>query len=72
MKEQFYYEALKEADLNNDYAYVCEVFIDLKTIYHAPAEEQGHARMLEVTEKWHEYYPNAMKSWSVGCYKSYI
>ncbi len=37
---------------------------DLKTIYHAPAEEQGHARMLEVTEKWHEHYPNAMKSWS--------
>jgi len=47
-------------------------FIDLKTIYHAPAEEQGHAPMLEVTEKWHEHYPNAMKSWSVGCYKSYI
>lgn len=39
---------------------------DLKTIYHAPAEEQGHARMLEVTEKWHEHYPNAMKSWSAN------
>lgn len=41
-----------------------EFAADLKTIYHAPAEEQGHARMLEVTEKWHEHYPNAMKSWS--------
>jgi len=40
-----------------------EFAADLKTIYHAPAEEQGHARMLEVTEKWHEHYPNAMKSW---------
>ncbi len=39
---------------------------DLKTIYHAPAEEQGHARMLEVTEKWQEHYPNAMKSWSAN------
>lgn len=41
-----------------------EFAADLKTIYHAPAEEQGHARMLEVTEKWYEHYPNAMKSWS--------
>ncbi len=39
---------------------------DLKTIYHAPAEEQGHAPMIEVTEKWHEHYPNAMKSWSAN------
>lgn len=43
-----------------------EFATDLKTIYHAPAEEQGHARMLEVTEKWHEHYPNAMKSWSAN------
>lgn len=43
-----------------------EFAADLKTIYHAPAEEQGHARMLEVTEKWHEHYPNAMKSWSAN------
>ncbi len=35
-------------------------------IYHAPAEEQGHARMIEVTKKWHEHYPNAMKSWSAN------
>ncbi len=41
-------------------------FIDIKTIYHAPAEEQGYARMLEVTKKWHEHYPNAMKSWSAN------
>lgn len=43
-----------------------EFAADLKTIYHAPAEERGHARMLEVTEKWHEHYPNAMKSWSAN------
>ena len=40
-----------------------EFAADLKTIYYAPAEGQGHARMLEVTEKWYEHYPNAMKSW---------
>ena len=39
---------------------------DLKTIYHAPLEEVGHTRMLEVTEKWQPYYPNAMKSWSTN------
>lgn len=43
-----------------------EFAADLKTIYHAPAEEQGHARMIEVTKKWHEHYPNAMKSWSAN------
>jgi putative transposase len=43
-----------------------EFAADLKTIYHAPAEEQGHARMLEITEKWHEHSPNAMKSWSAN------
>ncbi len=30
MKEQLYYEALKEADFNNDYAYLCEVFYRYK------------------------------------------
>ncbi|MDY4251243.1 IS256 family transposase [Clostridium sp.] len=39
---------------------------DLKTIYHAPSEEQGHALMLEVTERWQTHYPNAMKSWSAN------
>lgn len=39
---------------------------DLKSIYHASNEEQGHSIMLEVAEKWHSYYPNAMKSWSVN------
>jgi transposase-like protein len=39
---------------------------DLKTIYHAPSEPVAHERMLEVTEKWHEHYPNSMKSWSVN------
>jgi putative transposase len=39
---------------------------DLKTIYHAPSELVAHERMLEVTEKWHEHYPNSMKSWSVN------
>jgi transposase-like protein len=39
---------------------------DLKTIYHAPSEEKGHERMTEITEKWRDRYPNAMKSWSVN------
>lgn len=39
---------------------------DLKTIYQAPSEAVAHERMLEITEKWDTYYPNAMKSWSVN------
>lgn len=39
---------------------------DLKTIYHAPSESVAHERMLEVTERWQEHYPNSMKSWSVN------
>lgn len=39
---------------------------DLKSIYHASNEEQGHLIMLEVTDKWKDHYPNAMKSWSVN------
>jgi len=39
---------------------------DLKTIYHAPSEEAGYEQMKEVTEKWQEHYPNAMKSWSTN------
>ena len=39
---------------------------DLKTIYHASSEVIGHERMLEITEKWQEKYPNAMKSWSAN------
>ncbi|MGI6085494.1 MAG: IS256 family transposase [Acetivibrionales bacterium] len=41
---------------------------DLKTIYHAPSEEVGYELMKEVTEKWQEHYPNAMKSWSTNWY----
>ena len=37
---------------------------DLKTIYHAPFESVGYERMKEVSEKWHDHYPNAMKSWT--------
>jgi transposase-like protein len=36
---------------------------DLKSIYHAPSEETGHASMLEVKEKWDKIYPNAMSRW---------
>jgi transposase-like protein len=36
---------------------------DLKSIYHAPSEEAGHANMLEVKEKWDKMYPNAMNRW---------
>ena len=39
---------------------------DLKTIYHAPSEETGYQQMKEVTEKWQEHYPNAMKSWATN------
>jgi len=39
---------------------------DLKTIYQAPAETLAHERMLEITEKWEGFYPNAMKSWSAN------
>ncbi|RCX07584.1 transposase-like protein [Anaerobacterium chartisolvens] len=39
---------------------------DLKTIYQSPSEVVAHEQMLEVTEKWEAYYPNAMKSWSVN------
>ena len=39
---------------------------DLKTIYHAPSEQIGYERMLEVTETWKEHYPNAMKSWEAN------
>lgn len=37
---------------------------DLKSIYHAPSEEQGYEIMLKITEIWQDHYPNAMKSWS--------
>ena len=36
---------------------------DLKTIYHAPDEQTGHARMQEVAVKWNQKYPGAMKRW---------
>ena len=36
---------------------------DLKGIYHAPNEEAGYEQMLQVTEKWRDKYPNAMKRW---------
>ena len=36
---------------------------DLKSIYLAPNEQQGHANLERVTEKWSEKYPNALKSW---------
>jgi transposase-like protein len=39
---------------------------DLKAIYHAPSEETGYEQMKEVTEKWQEHYPNAMKSWTTN------
>ena len=34
-----------------------------KAIYHAPDEEQGHARMLEVTQVWEKKYPGSMRRW---------
>ena len=43
-----------------------EMSKDLKTIYHAPSESQGHENMLEISEKWSKKYPHAMKSWDVN------
>lgn len=37
--------------------------VDLKTIYHAATESQGHENMLEISEEWSKKYPHAMKSW---------
>jgi len=36
---------------------------DLKKIYNAPDEENGHQTMLDIKEKWDKIYPNAMKRW---------
>jgi transposase-like protein len=36
---------------------------DLKTIYHAPDETRGHARMLAVAEAWEKKYPGCMRRW---------
>jgi len=36
---------------------------DLKTIYHAPDEQTGYARMQEVAEIWSQKYPGAMNRW---------
>jgi transposase-like protein len=39
---------------------------DLKTIYQAANEGQGHINMETVTEKWKDKYPNAMNSWNTN------
>lgn len=36
---------------------------DLKTIYNAPSEQVGREALDEVTEKWKDKYPRAMKRW---------
>jgi putative transposase len=36
---------------------------DLRTIYHAPGEEQGHARLQEVAQVWEKKYPGCMRRW---------
>ena len=37
---------------------------DLKTIYHAPDEEQGNARMQAVAQVWEKKYPGCMRCWA--------
>lgn len=37
---------------------------DLKTIYHAPDEQTGYARMEAVSATWNEKYPGCMKRWA--------
>lgn len=39
---------------------------DLKKIYHTTSEEQGYKILQYISEKWHEQYPYAMKSWEVN------
>ena len=39
---------------------------DLKGIYLAPTEKEGHDVLEKVTEKWDSKYPNAMKSWEAN------
>ena len=41
-----------------------EFAADLKSIYQAVTEKQAKANRDKVSEKWHEKYPNAMKSWT--------
>ena len=36
---------------------------DLKKIYNAPSEKEGREALDDVTEKWEEKYPRAMKRW---------
>ena len=36
---------------------------DLKTIYNAPSEQAGREALDDVTKKWEEKYPRAMKRW---------
>lgn len=36
---------------------------DLKTIYHAPTEEQARVALDRVNDKWTPKYPNSMKRW---------
>ena len=37
---------------------------DLKSIYHASSEESAYKNLVNVTKKWEDKYPNAMKSWT--------
>jgi Transposase and inactivated derivatives len=37
---------------------------DLKTIYHAPTEEEGYKRMEEVSKAWEPKYPGCMNRWA--------
>ena len=37
---------------------------DLKTIYHAPDEQNGHARMEAVAEVWDQKYPGCLNHWA--------
>ena len=43
-----------------------EFAADLKSIYQAITEKQAKANRDKVSEKWHEKYPNAMKSWTTN------
>ncbi len=36
---------------------------DLKTIYHAPIEQTGYARMKSIAETWNGKYPGVMNRW---------
>lgn len=45
------------------YKHIKELMKDLKTVYKAVNEEEGHKNLLHFKEKWDSLYPTCVKSW---------